>query len=160
MVVYASSSSSAAATTAAALLDPFIDRLPAIYTHPPLVHQHLTHLLSSSPQGSNLHPEIEALVDNDGTTTPPVLLLRGTIPMIYKNVTYNLPVDLYLPPSFPYVPPTVYVRPIGGMSIKPNHKHVGLDGMVYLPYLAEWKAPSGTTTSGGGGTGSGNSSNI
>jgi ESCRT-I complex subunit TSG101 len=89
---------------------------------------------------------MESLINNDGTSTPPVLLLRGTIPMQYKGITYHLPIDLYLPPNYPYVCPTVYVRPVSTMSIKPNHKHVGLDGMVYLPYLAQWKPPPPSTS--------------
>ena len=144
-----STSASAASTSSgggASLLDPYLHRLPAIYTHPPLVHQHVTHLLSSTPHGSNLLPKMESLINNDGTSTPPVLLLRGTIPMQYKGITYHLPIDLYLPPNYPYVCPTVYVRPVSTMSIKPNHKHVGLDGMVYLPYLAQWKPPPPSTT--------------
>lgn len=60
--------------------------------------------------------------------------------MQYKGIMYHLPIDLYLPPSYPKIGPTVYVRPVASMCIKPNHKHVGLDGMVYLPYLAEWNA--------------------
>lgn len=152
-------SSSATSTTAAALsgasstattstlLDPYLHRLPAIYTHPSLVHQHVTHLLSSHPHGSHLIPAMESLINNDGSSTPPVLLLRGTIPMQYKGVLYHLPIDLYLPPSYPCVCPTVYVRPVSSMCIKPNHKHVGLDGMVYLPYLAQWKAPTTTIIS-------------
>ena len=138
---YSTSSTSTAAAAgggnASTLLDPYLHRLPAIYSHAPIVHQHVTHLLSSSPHGSNLLPTMESLINNDGTSTPPVLLLRGTIPMQYKGIMYHLPIDLYLPPSYPKIGPTVYVRPVASMCIKPNHKHVGLDGMVYLPYLAD-----------------------
>ena len=146
---YSTSSTSTAAAAggnASTLLDPFLHRLPAIYSHAPIVHQHVTHLLSSSPHGSNLLPTMESLINNDGSSTPPVLLLRGTIPMQYKGIMYHLPIDLYLPPSYPKIGPTVYVRPVASMCIKPNHKHVGLDGMVYLPYLAEWNASTTIST--------------
>ena len=66
--------------------------------------------------------------------------------MQYKGIMYHLPIDLYLPPSYPKIGPTVYVRPVASMCIKPNHKHVGLDGMVYLPYLAEWNASTTIST--------------
>jgi len=59
--------------------------------------------------------------------------------MTYRNVTYNLPIDMYLPPPYPLRPPTVFVRPVVGMAIKENHRHVGLDGRVYLPYLHDWR---------------------
>lgn len=62
--------------------------------------------------------------------------------MTYRGVTYNLPIDMYLPPPYPLRPPTVFVRPVASMAIKENHRHVGLDGKVYLPYLHEWRPQS------------------
>ena len=46
---------------------------------------------------------------------------------------------MFLPPPYPLKPPTVYVRPVASMAIRENHRHVGLDGQVYLPYLHEWR---------------------
>ena len=60
--------------------------------------------------------------------------------MVYRNVTYNIPIDLYLPPQYPLCPPIVFVRPVSSMAIKENHRHVGMDGRVYMPYLHEWGA--------------------
>lgn len=60
--------------------------------------------------------------------------------MVYRNVTYNIPIDLYLPPQYPQCAPIVYVRPVSNMAIKENHRHVGRDGRVYMPYLHEWGA--------------------
>jgi len=59
--------------------------------------------------------------------------------MTYRGVTYNLPIDMYLVQEYPIRPPTVFIRPVSSMAIKENHRHVGLDGRVYLPYLHEWK---------------------
>eukprot|EP00571_Detonula_confervacea_P014394 CAMPEP_0172302484 /NCGR_PEP_ID=MMETSP1058-20130122/4190_1 /TAXON_ID=83371 /ORGANISM="Detonula confervacea, Strain CCMP 353" /LENGTH=375 /DNA_ID=CAMNT_0013012989 /DNA_START=277 /DNA_END=1405 /DNA_ORIENTATION=+ len=59
--------------------------------------------------------------------------------MTYRGVTYNIPIDMYLPPPYPSRPPTVFVRPVASMAIKKNHRHVGMDGQVYLSYLHEWK---------------------
>lgn len=59
--------------------------------------------------------------------------------MTYRGVTYNIPIDIFLPPSYPLRPPTVFVRPVSSMAIRENHRHVGLDGQVYLPYLHEWR---------------------
>ncbi len=90
-------------------------------------------------------------MESHADSPPPpdlLLLLRGTIPMQYRNVTYHLPIELILPRDYPHVGPKVYVRPeASSMSIKPNHKHVGSDGMVYLPYLAEWNNNTAATSS-------------
>lgn len=59
--------------------------------------------------------------------------------MTYRGVTYNIPIDIFLPPPYPLRPPTVFVRPVSSMAIRENHRHVGLDGQVYLPYLHEWR---------------------
>lgn len=67
-------------------------------------------------------------------------MLHGTLPMTYKGVTYHIPLDVYLPPQYPVRPPSIYVRPVASMTIKTNHKHVGQDGMVYMPYLHDWSA--------------------
>jgi ESCRT-I complex subunit TSG101 len=71
-----------------------------------------------------------------------VLLLRGTLPMTYRGVIYNIPIDMYLPPPYPLRPPTVFVRPVASMAVKKNHKHVGMDGRVYMPYLHDWRPAS------------------
>mmetsp|Transcript_21065 Transcript_21065/g.42135 ORF Transcript_21065/g.42135 Transcript_21065/m.42135 type:complete len:430 (-) Transcript_21065:111-1400(-) len=96
--------------------------------------------LQKTSLGRNLNPTTEPLTSNDGSVTPSVLVLNGTLPMVYRNVTYNIPIDLYLPPQYPQRAPIVYVRPVSSMAIKENHRHVGRDGMVYMPYLHEWVA--------------------
>ena len=115
-----------------------ISRLTGVYRDPQRVLRDAETLLSS-PLGTHLRPTTEPLMLNDGSATPPVLLLRGTLPMTYRGVTYNLPIDMYLPPPYPQRPPTVFIRPVASMAIKENHRHVGLDGRVYLPYLHEWR---------------------
>ena len=122
-----------------AALGPLVHRLSGVYRDPQRVLRDAGSLLRS-PLGAHLRPATEPLILNDGTSTPPVLLLRGTIPHTYKGVTYNLPVDMYLPPPYPVGSPTVFIRPVASMAIKENHKHVGLDGRVYLPYLHDWRA--------------------
>mmetsp|Transcript_17464 Transcript_17464/g.31694 ORF Transcript_17464/g.31694 Transcript_17464/m.31694 type:complete len:431 (-) Transcript_17464:139-1431(-) len=119
-------------------LGTFIHRLSGVYRDPQRVLRDAESLLSS-PLGSHLRPTTEPLTLNDGSSSPPVLLLRGTLPMTYRAVTYNLPIDCYLPPPYPLRPPTVFIRPVANMAIKENHRHVGLDGRVYLPYLHDWR---------------------
>ncbi|KAL7485195.1 hypothetical protein ACHAW6_010801 [Cyclotella cf. meneghiniana] len=125
-------------STAAASLSPLIHRLSGIYRDPQRVLRDAESLLAS-PLGNHLRPTTEPLLNNDGTSTPPVLVLSGTLPMTYRGVTYNLPIDVFLPPPYPLRPPTVFVRPVATMAIRENHRHVALDGQVYLPYLHEWR---------------------
>jgi len=42
----------------------------------------------------------------------------------------------------PNRPPVPYVRLAPNMYLKENHRHVGSDGKVYLPYLHEWRSHS------------------
>jgi len=82
-------------------------------------------------------------VDNDGTASPPVLLLSGTIAMPYRAVNYNIPIDVYLSPSYPARAPVVFVRPVSSMEVKERHRHVAqADGKVYMPYLHNWQPHS------------------
>lgn len=127
--------------TMASALHQLLPRLSGIYRDPQRVLRDAESLLSS-PLGHHLRPTTEPLLNNDGTATPPVLVLSGTLPMTYRGVTYNLPIDMFLPPPYPLRPPTVYVRPVSSMAIRENHRHVGLDGQVYLPYLHEWRPTS------------------
>ena len=93
--------------------------------------------LIRSQIGQNLRPHPSSFIQNDGTTCH-ALLLSGTIPMTYRGSQYNIPIDLYITPKYPLLPPVVYVRPISTMMIKEGHQHVGSDGMVYMPYFSQW----------------------
>jgi len=115
-----------------------LHRLGGVYRDPARVSRDSSKLLKS-PVGSNLSPSISPLIQNTGEETPPVLVFSGTVSMSYKGGTYNIPVDVYLPPPYPVRPPVCFVRPTAGMMIKENHRHVAPDGMVYMPYLHEWR---------------------
>lgn len=118
-----------------------LHRLGGVYRDPSRVSRDASKLLRS-PVGSNLLPSISPLTQNTGEETPPVLVFSGTVTMSYKGGTYNIPVDIYLPPPYPVRPPVAFVRPTEGMMIKENHRHVAPDGMVYMPYLHEWRPHS------------------
>jgi ESCRT-I complex subunit TSG101 len=85
-----------------------------------------------------LHPKVGSLTHNNGTSSK-VVLLAGTIPIYYQSATYNIPIELFIMEGYPNVPPKLYVRPTSNMTIKANHRHVDMQGLVYLPYLHEWK---------------------
>ncbi|CAM9303641.1 unnamed protein product [Choristocarpus tenellus] len=88
---------------------------------------------------NNLDPKSGTLTLNTGRVCT-LIELVGTIEMTYRGHTYNTPVEIYLPESYPQTPPMVYVRPQTGMSLKIGHQHVDRNGMVYLPYLHDWAA--------------------
>lgn len=55
--------------------------------------------------------------------------------------TYNIPVTIWLRKEHPYQNPIVYVTPTQDMGIQPS-RFVDRSGLVFLPYLSEWKAVS------------------
>lgn len=85
----------------------------------------------------DLHPEPDHFTFADGQRRA-VVALKGTIPVLHKGVTYNIPVCLYLLDTHPYHPPICYVKPTADMIIKPS-QHLDGSGRIYLPYLSEWQ---------------------
>ncbi|XP_020624299.1 tumor susceptibility gene 101 protein-like, partial [Orbicella faveolata] len=73
---------------------------------------------------------------NDGREVD-LLALNGTLPVVIRGVTYNIPVCVWLQEKHPYVPPLVFVRPTSTMAIKAS-QHVDTNGRVYHPFLHEW----------------------
>jgi len=119
-----------------------LGRLGGLYRDPSRVDRDASSLLKSSV-GVHLTPAIAPLVENNGDTSN-CLVLQGTIAIVFRGNTYQLLVDIYLPPGYPIRPPVSYVRLAQNMYLKENHPHVGSDGMVYMPYLHEWNARTHT----------------
>jgi ESCRT-I complex subunit TSG101 len=112
-------------------------RLGGVYRDPARVNRDASSLLKSSV-GSHLQP-ISAVYADDSGDTQTVLVLQGTIAIHFRGNTYQLLVDMYLVPGYPNRPPVCYVRLAPNMYLKENHRHVGSDGKVYMPYLHEWR---------------------
>ena len=113
-------------------------QLAGVYSDPPKVSRDSSSLLASL-EGYNLDPVVSQIYENDGSASPPILMFNGTIPMPYRGVTYNIPVNIYLPPNYPARPPVAYVRPTSTMMVKKSHPHVAqADGKIYMPYLHQW----------------------
>lgn len=66
-----------------------------------------------------------------------LLLLSGTLPVTFRGTVYRFPVALWVPYAYPHESPIVYVTPSQDMIVRPG-QHVGGDGRVYHPYLAQW----------------------
>ncbi|KAF9060951.1 Vps23 core domain-containing protein [Rhodocollybia butyracea] len=63
----------------------------------------------------------------DDGRTHLLLCLHGLLPINYRNSTYHLPIDIWVPFNYPRSAPIVYVVPAQGMMIK-NSKFVELSG--------------------------------
>jgi charged multivesicular body protein 4 len=77
------------------------------------------------------------------SATPGGLCLQGTVPIIYRQRSYNIPIRISLPDSYPASSPTVALMPTVGMVMRQNHSHVDAAGRVYIKYLSCW---SGSTS--------------
>ena len=72
-----------------------------------------------------------------------LVALDGTVPISYQSATYHIPVEVLLSKAYPNEAPFCFVRPVSGMKVKHNHRHVTVDGRVHsLPYLSGWRAHS------------------
>lgn len=80
----------------------------------------------------------ENYVFNDGSSDN-LFNIHGTIPINYKNNTYNIPVCIWLMSSHPNNAPICYVKPTPDMRIKVS-RFVDHNGKIYLPYLHDWNA--------------------
>lgn len=114
--------------------------LDGVYSDQTRVLHDATKLLNSA-EGSGLMPEILPVAERKGHINvyhSKSLCFSGCIPMTYNGIKYQIPIQIFLTPSYPSYPPICYVRPLETMVIKENHKHVGSDGMIYMPYLNQW----------------------
>lgn len=81
--------------------------------------------------------QLEKFVFNDGVVRD-LFNLQGTIPVIYKNNTYHIPICIWLMDTHPLNAPMCYVKPTPTMEIKVS-MYVDHTGKIYLPYLHDWK---------------------
>eukprot|EP00906_Rhabdomonas_costata_P020883 RCo030377 len=70
--------------------------------------------------------------------------LTGTIPTLYNDTTYHIPIKIWLGKSFPRSYPEVFVTPTSIMFLAPNHKAVDRSGRVYHPYISAWNPETST----------------
>lgn len=105
----------------------------------------------------NFNPIFIVLVFNDGSARE-LVNLAGTVPVCYKSirfktiffnnimhfifnftdVTYHIPVCIWIMDTHPQNAPICYVRPTPEMHIKVS-MYVDYNGKIYLPYLHDWQ---------------------
>ncbi|VDN04696.1 unnamed protein product [Thelazia callipaeda] len=96
-------------------------------------------ILSALSAFPGLTPDVEYFIYPDNLRAL-AFRLKGTIPVLYKGNTYNIPVALYLWDTHPYYAPVCYVCPTQNMMLKES-KTVDKQGRIYLPYLSDWSFP-------------------
>lgn len=116
-------------------LDHYLYRLNGAYRDPTRVRNDLVECLRTN---AALQARSAPLANQKGAEQ--CVYLAGTIPVVYNGASYNIPVAVWVPLSYPAVPPVVYVTPTPDMIVKPRHRHVDSAGMTYLPYLSSWSA--------------------
>ncbi|XP_074587271.1 protein ELC-like [Curcuma longa] len=106
-----------------------------------LIRQHLMALAGAF---ASLRPRAASFTHDDGRSSY-LLQAEGTIPIVYRGTTYNLPASVWLLEQYPRRPPAVFLTPTPDMLVKPGHPLVDPSGLVRaaaVPYLAAWVYPS------------------
>lgn len=70
-----------------------------------------------------LAPQHDTFVFDNGEEMP-LLNVNGTIPIVYKGNTYNIPICFWLLVDYPAVAPMAYVKPTNDMQIKVNESFI------------------------------------
>ncbi|CAZ86574.1 unnamed protein product [Tuber melanosporum] len=103
------------------------------YADPQRAYNDIATALFNTP---SLSPRTDVYTHEDGR--PELLIqLYGTIPVLFRGATYNIPLTIWLPHTYPRQPPMAFVTPAKDMLIRPGN-HVDPSGRCYHPYLANW----------------------
>lgn len=105
----------------------------AKYKHPEHTKQDI---LNATKYIKTLVPKLERYTFPTGLSKE-LVCLDGTIPVTFRDATYNIPVGIFISDNHPFEAPLCYVRPTRDMTIKTS-LHVDGSGRVYLPYLSAW----------------------
>lgn len=101
------------------------------------VEQTKQDILNVTKMFKSLSPKQEKYIFPNGVTKD-LVCLDGTIPVTFRDATYNIPIGIFISDNHPFEAPICYVRPTRDMTIK-SGRHVDGSGRVYLPYLSDWK---------------------
>eukprot|EP00056_Hartaetosiga_gracilis_P018215 m.10098 g.10098 ORF g.10098 m.10098 type:complete len:355 (-) comp6509_c0_seq1:78-1142(-) len=84
-----------------------------------------------------LSPIVENFNFNDGRQER-MICLKGTVNMYFRGETYNAPVKIFLPKTFPNSSPFVYIDPARNMRVSDKVANYRFDGLVMHEYLDRW----------------------
>ncbi|MCO5595795.1 hypothetical protein L7F22_049843 [Adiantum nelumboides] len=103
------------------------------------IRSHLSSLLQEFPC---LHVKIEAFPHSYGRPSSFLLQVGGTIPILFLQVFYNIPIAIWLAEQYPFCAPLVFVVPSPFMIIKTAHPMVDHSGLVSCSNLRYWVYPT------------------
>lgn len=75
-----------------------------------------------------------------------LLCIFGVLPCKYAGNEYRIPVEFWIPKSFPREPPISFVRPTVDMLISPSN-NVDVNGRIFHPLIAYWHPEQSSLTS-------------
>jgi ESCRT-I complex subunit TSG101 len=104
-------------------------------------------LVNELSQVLQLHPSFRVNIDyyvSNAGVQQRLIYLGGTVPIVYRAVTYHIPVRIWIMTYHPRGPPVIFVRPNQTMQLTDKHEHVDSAGQVFLPELAAWDASLST----------------
>ncbi|KAK4689715.1 hypothetical protein P7C73_g386, partial [Tremellales sp. Uapishka_1] len=115
-----------------------------------LVKQWLEKVLRPYPSRDLISTEVSQVLDQrrtlsvktdaytfDSGHTALLLLLHGTLPIMFRGATYHIPVNVWLPLEYPRAAPMVYVVPTKEMGIRKG-REVDPGGRVKGEVVDEW----------------------
>ncbi|MCO5572483.1 hypothetical protein L7F22_026238 [Adiantum nelumboides] len=137
----ASSSGASQAFSFVEYVDTLISHKGLPYQEPTkaTIRSHLSSLLQEFPC---LHVKIEAFPHSYGRPSSLLLQVGGTIPILFLQVFYNIPIAIWLAEQYPFCAPLVFVVPSPFMIIKTAHPMVDHSGLVSCSNLRSWVYPT------------------
>jgi len=75
-----------------------------------------------------------------GLSKQVVVYIHGAIQIKYYNNIYNVPMNVFISPSYPSTPPFCFVIPNPKIMIKPRNKHCDSQGIIYHPMISQWNS--------------------
>ncbi|KAJ2916041.1 hypothetical protein MD484_g4373, partial [Candolleomyces efflorescens] len=84
-----------------------------------------------------LRPKSDVYTFDDGRTQL-LLCVHGLLPIVYRTVSYNIPVNVWLTRDYPRQPPIAYVVPTNDMLVRPG-RLIDPSGRCSHDYLQHWE---------------------
>ena len=112
----------------------------AIGGNPQRLQKDLQELCRNFP---NLNPSCETYMHTNGSSEM-LVKIEGVVPIHFRRNAYNIPVNLWVPSTYPHKEPTCYVTPTSNMIIKHGHTNVDNNGLMRFPYISDWSSNHST----------------
>ncbi|RXW24155.1 hypothetical protein EST38_g1722 [Candolleomyces aberdarensis] len=104
------------------------------YTSRDRVFADIDQALSRFP---SLRPKSDVYTFDDGRSQL-LLCVHGLLPIVYRSVPYNIPVNVWLTREYPRQPPVAYVVPTNDMLVRPG-RFIDPSGRCSHEYLQHWE---------------------